>query len=227
MRKELVLLSGGLDSSTALALSVYRNKAQNTGALNMYYGQRHEKEILCARQIAKHYGVEYIEMDISSIMAFSNSSMLANSDKDVPVGDYASQIEKNGVVSTYVPFRNGILLSIAASIAYAKGYDAVVYGAHKDDTAAAAYPDCTETFAYYMGMAIKEGTSQKICVVAPFIEYTKADIVRLGLQLKVPYEKTWSCYAGGEKPCGKCATCIDRQKAFEANEKEDPLCSTS
>lgn len=218
----VVLLSGGLDSSTCLAQAVDECGAKNVLALNMYYGQRHEREIESAQRIAVHYGVKYVEMAIDNVMRFSDSTMLAGRD-DVPDGEYVEQMERDGKVSTYVPFRNGLLLSIAASVACALGYDAVVYGAHADDMAGNAYPDCSPEFVEYMKLAIEQGTGGAVTMYAPFITETKADIVATGLKLDVPYELTWSCYRGGEHPCGTCATCIDRKKAFEANGRKDPL----
>ena len=115
------------------------------------------------------------------------------------------------------------MLSAAAAVAQSNGSDEIWYGAHKDDAAGRAYPDCTPEFVDYMGKAIYEGTGHEIKLVAPFINSNKADIVRQGLAMKVPYELTWSCYEGGEKPCGTCGTCIDRINAFKLNNAIDPL----
>lgn len=105
-------------------------------------------------------------------------------------------------------------MSIGAGIIY--------YGAHVDDAAERAYPDCTEMFAFYMNNAIKEGTGGKVTLYAPLIKWNKARVIQEGLKLKAPYVYTWSCYEGGEKPCGVCGTCIDRAAAFEANKIKDP-----
>ena len=125
-------------------------------------------------------------------------------------------------VSTYVPFRNGLFLSCAASIALSKNCDVIYYGAHSDDSAGNAYPDCSDAFQNAMNQAIYEGSGHQLKIEAPFVNLTKADVVRTGLDLHVPYELTWSCYEGKEKPCGHCGTCIDRQKAFEQNGVTDP-----
>ena len=125
-------------------------------------------------------------------------------------------------VSTYVPFRNGLFLSSAASIALSRDCGVIFYGAHADDAAGAAYPDCTPEFNRAIGEAIFEGSGKQLQIEAPFVRMTKAEIVKTGLELGVPYELTWSCYEGGETPCGKCGTCIDRAKAFAANGAEDP-----
>ena len=136
--KAMVLLSGGLDSSTALAIAVDKHGAQNTIALCLSYGQKHEKELSSARAVAAHYGVELIETDVSYIFKYSNSSLLKGSDNEIPKESYAKQIEKTGgkaPVSTYVPFRNGLFLSVASSIALSRECDIIYYGAHADDAA--------------------------------------------------------------------------------------------
>ena len=114
-------------------------------------------------------------------------------------------------------------LSIATVMAISRGCDIIYYGIHKDDAAGNAYPDCSYEFNAYMKNAINAGSGGQVDIVAPFVKCTKSDIVRIGMELNVPYEMTWSCYNGGEKPCGKCGTCIDRAKAFEANNAVDPL----
>lgn len=224
MSKLMVLLSGGLDSATCLGLAVEKAGADNVIALNAYYGQRHRKEMECAKALTEHYGVAYYTVDLSVIMKHSNSAMLSWSDQEVPHEEYAEQTKKTDgkPVSTYVPFRNGLFLSAAASMGLSLGCSGVWYGAHADDAAGAAYPDCSVTFLKAINEAIMEGTAGGISVVAPFIKENKAGVVREGLRIKVPYEITWSCYEGGEKPCGKCGTCLDRRKAFEANGVEDP-----
>ena len=138
---------------------------------------------------------------------------------------YAEQLdESNGApVSTYVPFRNGLFLSSAASMALSLGASVLYYGAHHDDWAGNAYPDCSLEFVYAMNLAIMEGTGGELRMEAPFVEWSKADIVKRGLELGVPYELTWSCYEGGNYPCGACGTCIDRNRAFELNGVRDPL----
>lgn len=224
MSKALVLFSGGLDSTTCLAMAVNRYSAENVIALSLSYGQRHDKEIRCARELAKFYKVEHLEYDVSKIFESSGCSLLKKNDTAVPEGSYSEQLDgKKEPVSTYVPYRNGLFISIAASIALSKGCSMIYYGAHKDDAAGSAYPDCSEKFNRFIGDAIYEGTGHAVRVIAPFINKNKADIVAAGLKLGVPYEKTWSCYKGGGKPCGKCGTCIDRIKAFKINGMEDPI----
>lgn len=223
--KSIVLLSGGIDSSTCLALMVDKYSNSEVMALNVYYGQKHAREIKAARDIANYYGVEIMEIDLAEIFSKSDCSLLKNSGKLIPHESYADQLkEHNGhPVDTYVPFRNGLMLAAAASVAVSVGADEISYGAHADDAAGNAYPDCSDKFTTFMAQAIYTGTGNKIRVNAPFVLCNKAGVVSLGLALKVPYELTWSCYEGGEKPCGVCGTCRDRKKAFEENGVKDPL----
>lgn len=222
--KVLVLFSGGLDSTTCLALAIRQYGAENVIALSITYGQKHQKEIDCAERIVKRYGVKHIRLDAGEIFEGSNCTLLKTSTEEVPEGTYQEQqMQRPGeAVSTYVPFRNGLFLSMAASTALINGCGLVMYGAHMDDAAGNAYPDCTEAFSNAIGKAIEEGTGGEVRLFAPFITMNKATIVKLGLELGVPYELTWSCYNGGDKPCGRCGTCIDRARAFEANGVKDP-----
>lgn len=223
--KALVLSSGGLDSTTALGLAVKKYGKDNVIALSISYGQKHEKEIQASIDVANHYGVEHLFLDLAKIFQYSNCSLLQQSTEEIPEESYAEQIQKTGgktPVSTYVPFRNGLFLSSAASIALSKDCEVIYYGAHADDAAGFAYPDCSEVFNQAMNDAIWEGSGHQLRIEAPFVKMTKADVVKMGLELGVPYELTWSCYEGGETPCGKCATCIDRNAAFAENGMEDP-----
>lgn len=223
--KAVVLLSGGLDSSTCLAVALEKYAPADVLAVNMYYGQRHDKEMQSARKIAQYYGVELMEMDLSVIFTRSDCSLLKGSKQAIPEGSYEEQQKEapGKPVSTYVPFRNGLMLSAAASIAVSVGAKTVYYGAHADDAAGNAYPDCSPEFTMAIDRAIGYGTDGQVKIIAPFINKYKADIVSKGTALGVPYELTWSCYEGGEHPCGKCGTCIDRKKAFEANGLKDPV----
>ncbi len=224
--KILVLSSGGVDSTTCLAMAVAEVGAENVLALSVYYGQKHDKEIQAAKKVAEYYGVQRMELDLSVIFAGSNCSLLKQSTEEIPLESYAQQIEETHgehPVSTYVPFRNGLFLSSAASIALSHGCSKIMYGAHADDAAGAAYPDCSLDFVNAMNQAIYLGSGNQLTIEAPFVSLTKADVVKKGLELGVPYELTWSCYEGGEKPCGKCGTCIDRMRAFELNGIIDPL----
>ena len=136
---------------------------------------------------------------------------------------YAEQLAElggSGTVTAYVPFRNGLFLSYAAAVAIQLECDKIYYGAHADDAAGRAYPDCTPEFIQYMSNAIKEGTAGKVIMEAPWWNLNKAGIVKAGIELGMThkeFEHTWSCYEGKEEPCGTCGTCIDRKEAFMAN----------
>lgn len=219
----LVLFSGGVDSTTCLAMAVDKYGRDKVVALSISYGQKHTKEIEASNKIAEYYGVEHIYLDLGKIFEYSDCSLLSHSDKDIPQDTYENQLkETNGLpVSTYVPFRNGLFLSSAASIALSKGCSVIYYGAHADDSAGNAYPDCSSEFNRAIGEAVYIGSGQQLRILAPFVNMFKSDVVATGLKLKVPYELTWSCYEGGDKPCGVCGTCIDRREAFAANGIEE------
>lgn len=227
MDKALVLSSGGLDSTTCLAIAVNKLGAENVSALSVFYGQRHAKELEAALNVAKFYNVAHYELDAAEIFRNSNSALLDASTAQLDKSSYAAQIIKNRSprINTYVPFRNGLMLSMAASFAdglYDDPHVELYIGVHSDDTAVNAYADCSAKFIAAMSAAIRIGTYEKIRIVAPFLCQNKADVVKVGLELGVPYELTWSCYEGGDFPCGECATCRDRAAAFAANNVKDP-----
>lgn len=222
--KALVLFSGGVDSTTCLAMAVEKYGAAKVLALSIFYGQVHSKEIEAAKKIADYYGVTLKQLDLAQIFADSDCSLLSGSGREIPKESYAEQLEHTDgkPVSTYVPFRNGLFLSSAASIALSNGCEVVYYGAHKDDAAGNAYPDCSDAFNEAMNRAVYLGSGGQLHIEAPFVGMNKAQVVQKGLELRVPYELTWSCYEGGDKPCGICGTCRDRAAAFAANGVADP-----
>ncbi|SHL38505.1 7-cyano-7-deazaguanine synthase [Fibrobacter sp. UWEL] len=226
MQKAIVLSSGGVDSTVCVAMAVAKYGAENVATTSIFYGQKHNKELECARKVAAHYKLAHYEFDLSSVMQFSNCSLLSQSTQTIEHKSYAEQIATaKGKVSTYVPFRNGLMLSVCASLAqsiFEKDDVEIYLGAHGDDAAGNAYADCSEVFVSTMSKAISIGTYDQVVVTAPFAGLSKADVVKKGLELKAPFELTWSCYEGGDKPCGECGTCIDRAKAFAANNAEDP-----
>lgn len=228
--KALVLNSGGVDSTTCVAIAIAKYGADNVITASLYYGQKHEKELECAKKIAEYYNVRHIEEDISNIMKYAGEvcSLVKGSKEEIIDKSYEDQIKENGEgrVGTYVPFRNGLLLSIATAYADSlfPGEEVeIYYGAHADDAAGQAYADCSPAFADAMDLAISLGTYGKIHVSRPLIHMNKAEVVKTGLNLNVPYKYTWSCYHGREKACGKCGTCIDRLNAFKMNNAKDPI----
>jgi 7-cyano-7-deazaguanine synthase len=222
--KILVLSSGGVDSTTCLALAVKEAGPENVFSLSIYYGQKHDKELEAARAVAAYYGVAHQELDLAVIFADSNCSLLKQSSEEIPKESYARQLSgTEGTVSTYVPFRNGLFLSSAAAIALSHGCSEIWYGAHADDAAGSAYPDTSAEFNEAIAKAVWIGSGKALTVTAPFIDKTKAEVVAEGAKIGVPFELTWSCYEGREKACGVCGTCRDRIRAFAENGLTDPV----
>lgn len=223
--KCVVLLSGGVDSSTCLAMALEKYKKEDVLALTAYYGQKHARELQAARDVAVYYGVRQEEVNLSQAFALSDCSLLQGRTKAISHESYAQQLAEKGgegTVDTYVPFRNGLFLSFAAAVAVSVGAAVIYYGAHADDAAGRAYPDCTPEFETAMNQAIYEGSGRTCRLEAPLLNWNKAGVVKEGLRLHVPYELTWSCYEGGDVPCGVCGTCRDRAAAFAANGVADP-----
>ena len=227
-KKAVVLNSGGVDSTTCVGLAVEKYGKDNVSTLSVFYGQKHNKELECAKKIAAHYEVAHYEVDLSAVMQFSNCPLLSQSTEAIRHESYAEQIAKDGegMVRTYVPFRNGLLLSSVTALAvslYPDDEVEVYYGAHADDAAGRAYADCSPEFADAMNKAINIGTYEKVTLAAPLINMNKGEVVKTGLAIGVPYHLTTSCYEGREKACGTCGTCIDRINAFKVNGIEDPI----
>ena len=225
--KALVLSSGGVDSTTCIAIAIKEFGRENVGTISVYYGQKHNKELECAKKIAEYYNLKHYELNLASLYQYSDCPLLEGSNKEIQHKSYDEQIKaNNGMVDTYVPFRNGLMLSAVATLASSLFKDEEVYiylGAHADDSAGCAYADCSPEFMEAIAKAINIGTYKKVFLKAPLVNLTKAGVVKIGLELKVPYELTWSCYEGGTNPCGTCGTCIDRIKAFELNGLKDPI----
>lgn len=210
----LVLLSGGVDSTTALHWA-HREHAVKA-ALAFHYGSNHaERELACARYQAAQLGIPLHEVDLRSISQHLASALLSGAEA-IPTGDY----EEENMRQTVVPFRNGIFLAIAAGIAESSGAEAVVIAAHAGDHA--LYPDCREGFMQAMGQAIERGTYAGIRILRPFISMSKGEIVSLGAQLGVDFRHTYSCYCGGGQHCGACGTCRERREAFRTAGLPDP-----
>jgi 7-cyano-7-deazaguanine synthase len=223
--KALVLLSGGVDSATCLYHAVEKYGEENITALRVSYGQKHDRELDAAETLAEYCGAKLHTLDLTEMFSGSGCALLQSSPLDIPHGEYAEQLARRGegeMLPTYVPFRNGLFLAAAASVAMSLGCGVIYYGAHADDSAGNAYPDCSETFFKAMNDAIYEGSGGKLTREAPFINKTKTEVIKEGMAMDVPYHLTWSCYEGNDEPCGICATCIDRRRAFEKNGVPDP-----
>jgi len=219
-KKAVVLLSGGLDSATTLYVA--KHQGYQPTALIFDYGQRHKKEILFAKGLAKLAGCSY--MVIKILFPWKGSALL---DKTMPIAQRRSlKTMGETIPSTYVPSRNIIFLSFAASFAETIGACAIFIGANAIDYS--GYPDCRPKFLKAFQAALAAGTKagvekKGIVIYAPLLKKTKKEIIALGLQLKVPYRMTWSCYQGKQKPCRVCDSCRLRQKGFDANKIKDPL----
>jgi len=218
MSRAYVLLSGGIDSTTCLAMALKEYGIGNVTGLSLHYGQRHNKEVLIAAEIAGMLGARWRGINIQGAIGIGG---LTDENLEMPNSSYADL--PHGVSPTYVPFRNGLFLSIATSMAAADSEAvAVYYGAHAEDTENDAYPDCSIDFIDAMNDAMLIGTYGKIHLIAPLMHMTKAGVVTYGDDLGVPWHMTWSCYEGEELHCGTCPTCRSRKEAFEIAGIEDP-----
>ncbi|WP_289016216.1 7-cyano-7-deazaguanine synthase QueC [Culturomica massiliensis] len=221
MKKAIVLLSGGLDSSTALYVAK-KEGFDELYALTFEYGQKHDREIRSASAIAKAVGVREHKIVRLMLNAWKGSSL---TDPDVVIQD--GDADRTDIPDTYVPARNMVFLSVAASYADALDITDIFIGVSEMDYS--GYVDCREEFIRSMEQTINLGTvlgaekKQKITIHAPFLRMTKADEVKLGTKLGVDFSLTWSCYRGGEKPCGTCDSCLLRARAFAEAGIADPL----
>jgi 7-cyano-7-deazaguanine synthase len=219
MKKAVCLLSGGLDSSTVLA--IVKSEGYGIYALTVDYGQRHRREIRAADSIAKYYGVLEHKLIKVPLSKFGGSSL---TDKNMPLPENRKLPGgEPSIPSTYVPARNMIFLSLAFAYAEAKKADAVFIGANAIDYS--GYPDCRPDFFNAFRKALAKGTKsgKKIRLETPLVRMTKAQIIKTGTKLGVPYRLTWSCYRGGKRPCGRCDSCILRARGFRQAGMKDPL----
>ena len=213
--KTLVILSGGMDSTVLAHHLKHDPDTDLVGCVTVNYGQRHAKEIRFAEETAARLSVPHYLLDLSNVRQHIASSALTG-EHPVPEGHYAEESMK----LTVVPNRNMILTALAVAVGISHGAERVAYGAHAGDHA--IYPDCRPEFADAMRHAISLCDWTPPSLVAPFVHWTKADIVAHGLALGVPFEKTWTCYKGDAKPCGRCGTCVERLEAFALCNAEDP-----
>ncbi len=222
MRKAIVLLSGGLDSATTLYLA--KRRGYKCSGLIFDYGQRHKKEIRAAQKIARGANCKSKVLKIS--LPWKGSSLLNKKLGSPQLNNAITQKRKNEIPSTYVPARNIIFLSFALSYAEAMGAGAIFIGAHSQDYS--GYPDCRQGFYQAFNKVIKQGTKsgtqgKGIKIITPLIGRNKAEIIKIGEKLGVPFELTWSCYQGRSQPCGECESCYYRAKGFAEAGISDPL----
>jgi len=222
-KKAIVLLSGGIDSSTCAAIAARTLGSSNVMGLSVRYGQRHAKELNAAGIVATKLNLSKHAVITLPEEIFAGTSSLTQDGGDVPEMPY-KEIENSYEVSpTYVPFRNGILLSVAAAVALQAKASYIFYGAHAEELHYFAYPDCTPEFNGAIGNAISFGTYHKLQLITPLQWMIKAEIVAKAIEEEVPLGDTYSCYKGGELHCGKCSTCLDRIEGFKRNNLIDPV----
>lgn len=211
-KDSVIILSGGMDSVT---LMHYR-KERIALAVSFDYGSNHNaREIACASEQCRILGIEHLVIPLSFMSRYFKSSLLEGAES-IPEGHY----EDSNMKSTVVPFRNGIMLSVACGLAESRGLKHVMMANHGGDHA--IYPDCRPEFVKAMSDAMRSGTYEGVTIEADFTDVTKADIARLGSRLGVDYSLTYSCYKGRERHCGKCGTCVERKEAFVEAGVADP-----
>lgn len=213
-QKVVVIYSGGMDSFTVLHRAV--RDGYEVYALSFNYGQRHVRELDCAKQVCAELGINHKIIDISPINQIIGGSALTG-ELDVPEGHY----EEENMKATVVPNRNMILIALATGYAVSIGANKVYYGAHSGDHA--IYPDCRPEFVRKMNDVCMVANYEPIELVSPYLTESKIEILRDGLAMGLDYAKTWTCYNGRTKPCGKCGSCQERLEAFALNNAVDPL----
>ena len=209
-----MLFSGGLDS-TVLASHLI-SKGAEVRLLSIDYGQRHAKELAHGEALAKHMNLPRKSLLLPDLGDLLKGSSLTDDSVELPEGHYAEESMK----ATVVPNRNMILLALAGGYALSSGFDTIAYAAHAGDHF--IYPDCRPEFAEAMEKALGLADWNDLSLYRPFVDMTKADLVRLGTELESPLGMTWSCYAGMDIHCGKCGTCVERKEAFELAKVDDP-----
>ena len=203
-KDSIIIYSGGLDSTTLL----YEERERIALAVTFDYGSNHAaREIACARRHCEKLGIEHLVIDLAFIGRYFCSSLTAGADA-IPEGNY----DDENMRSTVVPFRNGIMLSVACGLAESRGLKRVLIANHGGDHA--IYPDCRPEFVEAMDSAMTAGTYEGVKLLAPYTDITKGDIVKRGVKLGIDYGTTYSCYRGGERHCGRCGTCRERKEAF-------------
>lgn len=213
---KIVILSGGLDSTVLLNVLKHRNTEMSLYGLSFNYDQKHKKELTYAKEWGLKLCNEWRLVDLNFMKDFSKNSALSNEEVPIPEDNYNHINQK----LTVIPNRNMIMLSIAVAWAESLGVRSVYYGAHKNDRV--IYPDCRSEFVEAISKASVLGTYTKVAIYAPFVNTLKSDIVNYGARLDIDFKKTWSCYNGRKKHCGRCGTCQERKEAFINSKIEDP-----
>lgn len=206
--KTVCVFSGGMDSTTLLHQLLHLG--DDVSAISFNYGQRHVKELEYAARTCEINGVDHEIVDLTTVTPLLKGSALTSAAMEIPKGHYRDESMK----ATVVPNRNMIFMSIAGGYAVSRGYDRLAVAVHAGDHA--VYPDCRPEFIESFEKTLSAGNYRKISVFAPFLHWTKGDIAKLGLSLGIDFmADTWSCYEGGELPCGECGTCVEREEALK------------
>ncbi|MFH1190313.1 MAG: 7-cyano-7-deazaguanine synthase QueC [Candidatus Omnitrophota bacterium] len=220
VKRAVVLLSGGLDSAVTMYMA--RREGYECHALTFDYWQRHRRELISAEKIARACGAHWKQVSLK--LPWKGSSLIDKRAR-LPLSRTAARIRKSGIPSTYVPARNTIFLSIAASYAEAIGASAIFIGAHTEDSS--GYPDCRrgylKAFDKALQLGTKRGLERRLRLEFPLVGKNKSGIIRSAVSLGVPLRYTWSCYAGKNRPCGKCDSCVLRAKGFKKAGIKDPI----
>lgn len=217
-KRGAIILSGGMDSATLLWWMLANGYAkEDMLAVSVNYKQRHSRELDCARELCKHTGVEHVLLDLSCLGSLLKGSSQSDPSIPVPFGRY----DEPSMKTTVVPNRNMFMLAAAGAVAIANKMSHLLYGAHSGDHA--IYPDCRREFVMAMAQSFKLCDWSPLTLLAPFLQMDKGDICKEGLRLGVPYERTWTCYVGGDYPCGQCGACVERAEAFAVAGAKDPL----
>lgn len=216
MTHTVVVASGGLDSTAAMAL--YDIRGHHITAVTINYGQRHVREIEAAAKVAAHYDVEHVVVNLPALAEVLSGSALTDPNVELPLGHYAAP----SMAATVVPNRNAILANVAVGVAVARKADLVALGVHAGDHP--IYPDCRPEFITALNDCVAVATAgyHTLRVEAPFVHWSKTEVASLAGRLGAPLDLTWSCYAGGELHCGRCGTCVERREALAAAGLADP-----
>jgi len=222
MIEHVLLFSGGMDSTTLLALVLEQASSKEILCLTATYGSLHEgQEMAAARRVTEHYGVKWETVSLPSyIFGGGESSLLGQA--EIPSAEY-QDVKIEGPSNTIVPFRNGILTALAVAKAASIGAKRVWSGQHASDHAHWAYPDCSPEFLGAMTAAVYAGTASRVRLATPFVWIEKGGLVAMAAIGKAPLHLTWSCYRGGELHCGTCPTCLERLSAFASAGYIDPV----